>query len=419
VKRRLTIAFVVIVAAAIAWAWFAGGVHQRPRVYNGPMVQMLAPEGFELAWQISPDQQTEVVVLAEDGATVGTFAARKADRSTLPGQTRWQASVRGLYAGTAYRYRIVAKPRGGEVVAAEHRVHTAPRPGEPFRFLVIGDSGSGQRAQRQIARLLPGWAPDFVLHAGDLITPAGERELFPTRFFRPYADLMASSPIYACLGNHDYLIERGQPLLDTFLLPSNGPPGEQPGRHWWFDFGGARFVAVDSNHDYPYFRDTVAPWLDKVLAGAGDRWKICLWHEPVYTNGDHYAPAAKLLMSLVPVVEKYHCSLVFSGHQHLYERSWPIRDGKIVGQGEGTVYIVTGAGGCNLYQARSPQSPFIAACRDDQNSFTAVDVTSERLALRQIGADGHILDEYQIDTRKRQQMPRPQSQSQGAAETPQ
>ncbi len=398
-KTRLAIAFALVIATAVCLSvWWTRDVRHTPRVFNGPMVQMVTTDGFTLTWQIDPDIEAQVAIFDDQDTELGDITLSRIKDPVTSAQTRWSATVRGLQPGLSYRYWITAAlPSKPETIVSEHSVRTAGRPGQPFRFIALGDTGTGKSAQYRVARQLSAWRPDLVLHAGDIITPKPFRHVIPAKFFRPYADLLPSAPMYACLGNHDCRVEQGQTMLDTFVLPDNGPAGEQAGRHYWFDWGDVRFIFVDSNHDYPYFRDTVAPWLDGVLADAGGRWTVTVWHEPVVTNGSQYPPAEKLRLSLVPVMDKHRCTLAFSGHQHLYERSWPIRNGQVVPPTEGTVYITSGAGGSNLYEELMPQSPLIAAWCDSQHSFTVVDVTADRLVIRQIGDTGNLIDTHIVE----------------------
>ncbi len=399
-RRPIVLLIVVLATAAGLWAWWTREGRERPRIYNGPMVQMVTTEGFTLTWQITPDLPASVTLLDQDGSELASFEPTRILDPVTSTQTRWRCDVHDLKPGMTYRYRICATPPSdGKIVAAENTVRTAVDRRQPFRFLALGDTGTGGRAQYRVARQLTSWAPDLVLHTGDIITPKPVREDLPAKLFAPYTELFATTPMYPCLGNHDCRVEQGGPILETFVFPDNGPPGEAVGRHYWFDWGDARFIVVDSNHDYPFFRDVVAPWFDRVLADAGDRWTIAVWHEPVVTNGGQYPPAEKLLLSLVPVLDRHGCTLALSGHQHGYERSRPLRAGRIAADGEGTVYIVTAAGGSNLYAQKTPYSPTIAAFCDSRHSFTVVDVTPDRLAIRQIGDDNRQLDEYQLEKR--------------------
>jgi len=389
-KRRLIIAAgITATTALVASVWIALDYRSNPRIIAGPMVQMVSSDGFKLVWQMHPNKPATVTVRQQDGKEVGRFPADQEDN-------RHVARISGLQAGSTVHYQI-SRRNGAEppTVLAENYVRTAPVRGRPFRFLAFGDGGAGQPSSRQLSRLMFPYRPDLVIHTGDIISPDGCREDFVGKLYRPYAELLAQSPMYPALGNHEVRTENGRPTLEAFLLPDNGPQSQEPERFYWFDFGNVRFIAIDSNHDYPLFRDVVAPWLDEVLAAAAGRWKVVFWHEPVYTNGK-YPPAEKLLRTIVPVIDKHRVELVLNGHNHMYERTYPIRGGQVVRQGRGTVYVVTGAGGNNLYEAKHPPPRYLASFCDQQHSFTVVDVTPNVLAVRQIGDDGQVLDEFQI-----------------------
>jgi hypothetical protein len=207
------------------------------------------------------------------------------------------------------------------------------------------------------------------------------------------------------LGNHDVATDRGAPLLEVFDCPRNGPEGIEPERNYWFDFGDARFVALDSNlaeFGGALTRDdmnnVVAPWLRSVLTDCGATWRFVFFHHPFYTGGPHAAEGvAYLKEAYAPVFETCAVDLVFSGHNHLYERTAPIAGDRVVDEGRGVVYVTTGAGGANRYAEQIPPPPYIRAHNDAVFSFTQVDVTPNRIELRQIGDSGETLDEYVID----------------------
>ena len=52
--------------------------------------------------------------------------------------------------------------------------------------------------------------------------------------------------------------------------------------------------------------------------------------------------------------------LVWSGHIHTYERTWPLKGGKAVSADEGVVYMITGGGGGHLENAAPVRTPFSA-----------------------------------------------------------
>ena len=377
-KHRWISLGLLLATALTATVWVGVDYRHHPRIVNGPLVQGVRPDGFILAWEVHPARPLEVTLTGPDGRT----------RTVAPQLTgSWcEATIAGLKPDTLYTYTIAGEPNGSA------RIRTAPTGPKPFRFLAFGDSGDGERPQYRIARQLARWTPDLIIHTGDLVYPRGRIEDYPAHFFRPYAELIASVPLYPCLGNHDVRTDDGSALLDVFRLPHNGPPGQQPEREYWFDYGPVRFVALDTNYHTDHLGAHVAPWLEGVLRDAGDRWKIVFFHEPVYTHGK-YTEALKLHETIVPVLDRTGVHLVLSGHNHMYERTFPMRGGVIAPDGAGTVYVTTGAGGAGLYDLRPDPPAYLAAWNGRQHSFTVVDVTPEVLVLRQIGENGLSFDE--------------------------
>jgi len=357
---------------------------------NGPMVQMLTTEGFTLVWEGAGEEPARVALRTAGGG--GEWEV-----PVTPQEGRYEVVLEGLSPATVYEYRISlegTEPREAGVL--QGKVRTAPLPGGSFRFLVFGDSGDGRDIQYQLAARMPAYEPDLVIHTGDLIYPDGATEGYPRKFYAPYADLIRNAAVYPCLGNHDFDDTAGVPMLNAFVLPENGPESSVPERHYWFDFGDARFVCIDSDALFAELRDQVAPWLDAVLASAGDRWKFVYFHHPVCTNGK-YTPSGKMLELIVPIFERYHVTATFSGHNHMYERSHPVLAGRVTTPDRGTVYITSGAGGNPLYDIRGEKPETLYLQDNSQHSFTVVDVTPQALSFRQIGLDGSTMDEFVIE----------------------
>jgi 3',5'-cyclic AMP phosphodiesterase CpdA len=182
-------------------------------------------------------------------------------------------------------------------------------------------------------------------------------------------------------------------MAEVFELPDNGPPGLPPDHNYWFEYASARIAVIDSNMDEDVLRDSVAPWLTEVMTAAACRWRFVAFHHPPYTGGN-YACDERIQRTLVPVFEATGVDVVFNGHDHTYQRTYPLRGGQIVAPEEGVLYIVTGAGGANLYHIRQPRPAFIAACDDQHYSFSQVTIADDTLHLRQIALGGSVLDEY-------------------------
>jgi hypothetical protein len=120
------------------------------------------------------------------------------------------------------------------------------------------------------------------------------------------------------------------------------------------------------------------------------------FHHAVYTNASH-RPNEYVMTHLVPVFDAGGVDVAFAGHNHLYERTHPIRGGAVVEPGEGVVYVTTGAGGMSLYNENEEPVDWMAVSYDEKFSFTLVDIDGAKLTLRQINDDNDIIDEWVYD----------------------
>ncbi len=405
--RPVLVGLSLIGLAAIVLALVArrGGRHPEPVV----MVQLPASGRAVLVGR-SPRGSTPWCfrLTGEDGRTVAeTTVAVAADG-------RLEAAFHGLAAGTRYRFTVhrADQMRGPAFVEGAFLTtgpHERPAP-NPCRLLVFGDSGSGDVNQFDLAEGMRRVDPDLILHTGDLVYREGRYEWYDAKFFQPYARLLNRAPFFPCPGNHDADYDEGRPYYRTFILPENGPPGAAPEQHYWFDFAGMRIISLDSNQPYEHLRDVVVPWLDRVLAEAPGPWKIMLFHHPPYTNGK-YAPSGKCRDLLVPLFDRHRVGLVLNGHNHMYERTHPMRGGQVVPDGEGTTYIVSGAGGGELYEIGPANPPWMCRQMAGRFSFTVIDVHPDRMELQQIGSRGEVLDTARISCPLRPAGPAPAPES--------
>jgi hypothetical protein len=379
--------FVVAVLAYVVSPWVLPA-----RILEGPMLQRTTPTAVSVVWYTSRPAECALALKVDD-----------AERSTPAVQQGRRCHVRltGLEPGSSYAYRISC----GKRTLAEATLRTAKPLGSVFRFLVFGDSGAGSRAQYLLADQMLLAAPDFLLHTGDLIHSGGERYRFDDRFFAPYRELLKQVCFWPCLGNHDVSEPHlGAPYLEVFELPENGPAEVPPERNYWFDYASARVAVIDSNLDEATLRDAVAPWLTEVLSETGPRWRFVSLHHPPYTGGA-YKPDKRIQGALVPVFEAVGVDIVFAGHDHMYQRTSPLRGGEIVKLGAGVVYVVSGAGGARLYEPLPPEQrpDYVAALNNRVHSLTRIDIDGETLRLRQIAVNGEIIDDWTM----RKEVPEP------------
>jgi 3',5'-cyclic AMP phosphodiesterase CpdA len=213
--------------------------------------------------------------------------------------------------------------------------------------------------------------------------PPGGAAAYASSFFEPYRTLLPAIPFYAVLGNHDYEVEKGRAFLDVFTLPRNGPPGLVPESSYWLERAGALMIAHDTNQGPATLEARCAPWHAEVAARPAV-FRLVFQHHPLYSSGPNGAsePSGTLRERLAPLYSRTGVDVVFSGHDHLYERTRPIG---------GVVYVTTGAGGGALYP-RTTDNAFTAAFVNDRHSYTFLEVQGRTLLLRQTDTSGRTID---------------------------
>lgn len=354
-----------------------------PYVSEGPMVQQPGENRATLVWFMTRTPGPLRVAY-------GPEDARQSVDATCIGRA-CRAVLTGLAPASEVHYEIIDEANNALAAAT---LKTNKPPNTPFTFAVFGDSGKATRAQYIIANRVAGADPDFVLHTGDVVYPGGERSRYDSRFFHPYRNTISRVALWPCIGNHDLNNELAElPYFSVFDLPTNGPAQVHPERCYWFEYADARIASIDSEMDETALRDHVAPWLRSVFADSPARWNFVIFHRPAYLAGAH-DPSEKLLDTIVPVIEKVGVDFVFNGHDHNYQRLGPIRNGARADTG--VWYIVTGAGGAQLYELapENERPDYFHAGADNQHSFTLVTIDGDNFKLKQVGVDGLVIEEW-------------------------
>lgn len=355
---------------------------------EGPLVQNAGTDAVTLVWYTSAPAECTLTVTIDETPREVPVAS---------GDTRHVAVVEGLAADEWYPYTIAADGRA----LGTYHFRTNKAAGQPFSFVVFGDSGKGKQEQYTLAGVMEKYEPEFLLHTGDVVYPDGDRDDYAWRFFLPYRGLVDHVCFWPSLGNHDVDETGAAPAyVEVFELPVNGPRGGRPDHDYWFDYADARIAVIDSNVDAAALRERTVPWLREVLGDPhAPAWKFVVLHHPPYTGGKYMLPNPKtqaIHETLPPVFDEVGVDVVFAGHDHNYQRMLPLRGGEIVEDDAGGVlYITSGAGGARLYErdAEAEPPPYLAMLYNEKHSFTHVEVDGDVLRVRQINIDDEVVDE--------------------------
>jgi len=438
---------------------------------------------LELLWQ-APEGAADWGVEVKGGAGPGGGASAKWAKMEVPQWVSvapdslsprrvYHARLTDLVPGSVFTYRVLRA--GKPVFMAEG--HAPKAEGQAYRFVVNGDIGAATTDAKLLAKQSFLSHPDLVVIPGDIIYENGRVSEYDEKFWPVYnadavsddgAPLMRSIPYIGVPGNHDVdnrnLDQYPDGLAYFFFWrqPLNGPAGKEGDAfvpvmkateqhrkaflqaageaypnavNYSFDYANAHWLVIDSDPYVNFTDSALRNWMARDLAGAQKAaWRFVVFHHPPFNSArEHYEQQQTRLLS--PVFEAGKVDVVFSGHVHNYQRSFPMRftpdkqgvllvvgkdnktirgrvvngawkldktfDGKTNTRPDGIVYIITGAGGQELYNPEQTDDPdswqkytdkFIA----NLHSLSVVDIDGNNFTLRQISPDGKELDSIKI-----------------------
>lgn len=392
----------------------------------------------------------------------------------IAGSFRHTTRIDGLAAGEQFDYRVLCN--GVEVFAARGRARKAR--GQNFRFVLFGDLAEGGAACRRIAYRSHLAAPDVVIMPGDIVYKRGSVAEYLERYFPVYnsdvagpergAPILRSVLTLAAVGNHDVGMNNPDDIPDLddhpdlmgffqfWSMPSNGPVSADSKKNvpnlrgtpqrkeallrsagwryprmanYSFDYGDTHWLVLDANAYMDWTDPHLLAWVEKDLAESAAKWKMVSYHQPAFTTDVKHADEQHMRL-LCALFEKYGVDVVFSGHNHTYERNFPLRfkvqpqpdgspkdrRGRVKGTFEfdkdfdgvhntkpnGVLYIVSGGGGAKLYltpERRADHSalpPYTCKLVDDVHSFTVCDVEPGKLTFRQLSDEGAEVDTFTL-----------------------
>jgi hypothetical protein len=258
-----------------------------------------------------------------------------------------------------------------------------PNRADSLKFAVLGDFGDGSRGQlemaAEMARVRQRFPYEFVITVGDNIYGSEGPRDFVRKFESPYKPLLdAGVKFYASLGNHDAREQRFYKLfnMDGKLYYSFKP-----------DKQNVRFFALEST----YLQPDQIDWIQKELEGSREDWKIPYFHHPPYSSGSRHGSNARLREVLEPLFVKFNVSVVFSGHDHIYERIKPQ---------QGIVYFVTGSGGKLRQGGIDTDTGITAASNSSEQAFLVAEINGDELFFNAISRSGRVIDSGVITRRK-------------------
>ncbi len=254
-------------------------------------------------------------------------------------------------------------------------------------FAVLGDFGSGNQSEADVAELVLSWQPDFIITLGDNNYPDGSARhmdeavgQFYHSYIYPYkGDYGAGGEVnrfFPTMGNHDLISENGQPYYDYFSLPGNE-------RYYDFTWGPLHLFALDdieSEPDGVGASSNQAAWLKAGLEDSTSPWNIVYMHYPPYSSGQHGSTD----WARWPYAE-WGADVVLAGHDHTYERL----------DENGLAYIVNGLGGNGRYDFGDILDGSLVRYNVDYGAMR-VEATEAHIVFEFINRKGAVIDIFEL-----------------------
>ena len=203
--------------------------------------------------------------------------------------------------------------------------------------------------------------------------------------------------------------------IPTFAVPGNGEGDlfwynhyhryPAPEAYYQFRFGDAAFFMLNSNQREKEFAKggSQYEWLSEQLSKCDAKWKFACHHHATYTGeeddyGNTWNESTTFgddaVRQILPVYEKFGIDMVMFGHLHLYERSHPIKNGKVDFEA-GTIHLLAGGGGGNL-EDFSPTPAFFSAKTHRGHHYVMLEIFDDTMTMRMYDTNGAIRDSFEV-----------------------
>jgi len=366
-------------------ALFLGTIKKQSlQISAGPYIMNVTKTSAVIMWETNLPS-TGTVEFGEE-------LNKKEQITSNEAKTIHEILIKDLNPETNYHYRVISVCKGDagkdSSVSNYYTFRTAVKKDSPFSFVVIGDSRTYPERYKKISEKVYGERPNFVIHVGDVVSNGKIKDQWINEFIEPASSFMHFVPTYVAIGNH----ERNAHWFYDYV---SYPP---PENYYSFCYGNADFFIVDTNTDFSKDSEQYK-WLQRSLKKSRAVWKFVAHHHPPFSSdsndyGDSNTGKSALgdisVRSLVPLYEKYHVDVVWFGHIHTYERTWPIRNNK-VDMKNGVIYIQAGGGGAELEEFAPERSWFTAKLLRNWQ-YCVVDISGNYFRMTAYDINGQLYD---------------------------
>lgn len=444
----------------ITWSTSTQVTPQAPSVANGlaptqiAMTQGETADSRYLRWYTGAGVSgTGVAQISEreDFADAATFTAETREvvkpktllnlglmaTYTTQKARKYTAKIIGLETGKTYYYRVGISGTDNFSTPVAFTVRNEETSG--FTFINVNDSqgmiasdyetylNTLAEAKNQFA------GAAFVLHAGDFVDD-GSNEDYWTWALDGVSESVSYIP---SAGNHEAKssvegITDPNAIISHFQVQNQDIPEQDTstGIYYSYVYENATFIVLNTNDVTKdgYLSDAQYDWAYEKAKNAQTDWKIILMHKSPYSNGPHAKDddVVAIRKQLNNLAADCDVDLVLSGHDHVYNRTPYLAQGKTQQvttrttsyQGNnyttavnpsGTVFVIAGTAGVKNY-VQTPVSTVPSEKTFQQTCpvYAGVTIDDGKLYYRAYQVENgvsELVDSFAIDKSKETEVP--------------
>ncbi len=307
-----------------------------------------------------------------------------------------EVKIENLKPETQYFYKVLSRDaQKKEVKSKVFTFQTANKFETPFAFAIISDTQSNPKVAGKVATMAWGQRPNFLLHPGDLVGTGTNDRHWKEQFFPSMHPLISRVAFFPVLGNHEV---NARNYYDYMSLP-------KPEYYYQFSYGNADFFMIDTNKNVDE-KSEQYKWLDAALAKSKATWKFVCHHHPPYSSDENdygnlwksnkSTRGDKRVRVLTKLYDKHGVDIVWCGHIHSYERTWPLHKNKVVKNGQGPIYMITGGGGGGL-ETPGPYKPWFQNNVRRGHHYCMVAINGKTLEFKAFDLENRLFDYMKLN----------------------
>lgn len=321
---------------------------------------------------------------APDFSKAARFSGEYSVSTHSPSELFHKAEATGLKADTSYFFRV--GDAALDIWSDVGTFQTAPESGA-FTFIDLADPQAGTEdeailSSQTIAKSLATVSTSKFLALNGDIVDAGLIEQQWDWVFGQARGSLLNTTVVAAAGNHE---EDENSFIEHFNIKPADNSATDTGAYYSFDYSNAHFLVLNNNEyspEYADFTPAQIQWLKedaKAAKAAGAQWIIVIMHKGPYTTSYHATDYDIMgpngVRTLVaPIMSELEIDLVLQGHDHIYARSKPIKNGastpaakitetlngktiEYTVNPDGTIYLIPGTAGSRAYYRNRKINP--------------------------------------------------------------